>query len=403
MLNPRLAALTDYPFRRLDALIAGAEPPDGITRLMMSLGEPQGGAPTLIAEIVAAEAAGFGKYPAVAGTPDLRRAIAAWATRRYGLPDGFLDPETSVLAAAGTREALFATLQAVTPEVKDGARPVVLMPNPFYQVYAGGAVMAGAEPVFVPATAETGFQPDLAAVSPDLWRRASAAIVCSPANPQGTVLSEAAMLDLIRLARAHDAVLIADECYSEIWVETPPPGLLEVAAKHGLGLDNLLVMNSLSKRSGAPGLRAGFIAGDPKLIAGLLRMRTYSTGFLSPPLMAAATALWADEAHVEINRARYRASMAAAERILGPAFGWTMPAGGFFAWADVGDGEAAARRLWAEAGVKVLPGAYLSREGDPAHGFAPDNPGARYVRIALVHAPDVVEEGLTRIARTLAG
>ena len=216
--------------------------------------------------------------------------------------------------------------------MKDGARPVVLMPNPFYQVYAGGAVMAGAEPVFVPATAETGFQPDLAAVSPDLWRRASAAIVCSPANPQGTVLSEAAMLDLIRLARAHDAVLIADECYSEIWVETPPPGLLEVAAKHGLGLDNLLVMNSLSKRSGAPGLRAGFIAGDPKLIAGLLRMRTYSTGFLSPPLMAAATALWADEAHVEINRARYRTSMAAAERILGPAFGWTMPAGGFFAW-----------------------------------------------------------------------
>lgn len=403
MLNPRLASLTDYPFRRLDALLSGLTPPAGRPPLMMSLGEPQAGAPDLINRIVAADHDGFGRYPAVAGTVALRRSMAGWASRRFGLPDGFLDPETSILAAAGTREALFAAIQAVTPERKDGARPVVLMPNPFYQVYAGGAVMAGAEPVFVPATAQDGFQPDLAAVDAGLWRRASAAIICSPANPQGTVMPEDRMAALIDLARAHDAVLIADECYSEIWTDTPPVGLLEVAARRGLGLDNLLVVNSLSKRSGAPGLRAGFIAGDPRLIAGLLRMRTYSTGFLAPPLMAAATALWDDEDHVAAGRARYRRCMAAAGRILGPAFGWQVPAGGFFAWADVGDGEAAARRLWAEAGIKVLPGGYIARDGNPAHGFAADNPGARYIRIALVHTPDVVEDGLARIARTLAG
>jgi len=394
MLNPRLDLLTDYPFQRLAALLkapAGAEP------LVMSIGEPQHRPPSVVTEILAAQAAGWGKYPPMNGTPDFRKAVADWVTRRFSLPEGALNPETQVLPLAGTREGLYQIAQIVIAQTETGAKPpVVLLPNPFYQVYAGAALLAGAEPVFVPATKDTGFLPDFTALPEDILARTALAYLCTPANPQGAVASAAQLDAVVSLARQYDFVLAVDECYSEIYDNARPTGALEACLRQGSDFRNVVIFHSLSKRSSAPGLRSGFVAGDETIIAAFGRFRAYGGAAVPLPIIAASTALWKDEEHVEANRWAYRQKIDAAQEIFGTRFGFYRPEGGFFLWLNVGDGEDATRRLWEKAGIRVLPGGYLARPG--ADGV---NPGQPYIRVALVHDLETVCAGLTRMAEVL--
>ncbi|HLN25052.1 MAG TPA: aminotransferase class I/II-fold pyridoxal phosphate-dependent enzyme [Patescibacteria group bacterium] len=395
MLNPRLDLLTDYPFQRLSALLHGPAGDDA--PLVMSIGEPQHRPPAFVAEILAREAAGWGKYPPMTGTPEFRAAVARWLTYRFALPIGELDMDKHIIPLAGTREGLFQIAQLVCGGAMGGKPPVVLLPNPFYQVYAGAALLAGAEPVFVPATKDTGFLPDFAGLPKDILDRAALAYLCTPANPQGAVASLALLKDTIELARRHDFVLAVDECYSEIYEgDLAPAGALQACAELGGDYANVVVFHSLSKRSSAPGLRSGFAAGDARLIAAFGRLRAYGGAAIPLPILAASAALWRDEDHVEVNRGLYRNKFTIAHEILGDSLGFYRPQGGFFLWLDVGDGEKAALALWQKAGIRVLPGAYLARPG--ADGV---NPGQRYIRVALVHDLDTTRQGLTRLAEVL--
>lgn len=389
MHNSRLDGLTDYPFQRLNGLLADIPP--GGDPIAMSIGEPQHPAPSLFLDHLNQHADDWNKYPPTAGTSSYRSAVSAWLTKRFGLTDGWVDPDKNVLPVAGTREGLFMAATLAVPPEKNG-KPAVAMPNPFYQVYVGAAVMAGAEPVFVPATAQTGFQPDLSTLAEDVLNRVALAYFCSPANPQGSVADLERLKEAITLARAYDFVVVGDECYSEIYAEDPPPGLLQACSSLGDGLANVLVFNSLSKRSNVPGLRAGFVAGDPALIARLLTLRSHGGAVQPLPLMAAATALWADEKHVEDNRNLYRQKLEDAADIFGTHFGFTKPDGGFFLWLDVSDGESAAQALWRRGGIKVLPGCYLSRPDESG-----SNPGKRYIRVALVHDRGTTVNALSRM------
>lgn len=387
----RFSDLPDYAFPRLRALLAGI--PGGGPDIAMTIGEPQHGVPPFVADIIAAHAVEFGRYPPNDGTPALREAIAAWIGRRYGVT---VDPETQILALNGSREGLFATALALSPEDKAGKRPAILVPNPFYQAYGASALAAGADLVPVAATAETGFLPDYAALPAALLDRVTIAFVCSPSNPQGAVASTDYLAAIMALAERHDFRVIVDECYSEIYPAAPPPGALAVAAAGRVDPERVLVVNSLSKRSNAPGLRAGFAAGGPASIAALKRLRAYGGAPLPLPLQHAATALWQDEAHVTASRARYVAKFGVADRILGRMPGYRAPEGGFFLWLPVGDGEKAAVDLWRETGVRVLPGSYLGR----ATAEAP-NPGAPYIRVALVADTATIERGLAAIHQVL--
>lgn len=387
--------LTYHPFTRLNALLEGIPP--GGPPLSLALGEPQMAPPPMLADTLARHAADWGKYPLATGTAAFRQAVADWLGRRFALPAGLIDPHRHVIPAAGSREALFHIALATVPEAGRGRRPAVLMPNPFYHVYAGAAAVAGGEPVFLPARRETGFLPEPEAVPAALLGRTALAYVNSPSNPQGAVADPGYLQRWIRLGRRYGFVVAFDECYSEIWLDRPPPGALAAAAALGGDLAGILVFHSLSKRSGVPGLRSGFTAGDPVLLHRIAQLVNY--GGVAPPLpvLAASAALWADEAHVEAGRARYRECFAVAERLLGPRFGARRPGGGFFLWLPVGDGEVAARRLWAAAGLRVLPGAYMARPD--ASGA---NPGQPYIRIALVHEPATLAAALARLAETLA-
>lgn len=396
MLNPRVSDLPDYPFDRLRALFDGVTPPAGMKPLVLSVGEPRHKPPKTIAETLAANADLWGRYPAGDGTPEFRAAVADWLTRRYGLASGAVDPDRHVLPVAGTREALYLISALVVPQRKAGGAPVVAMPNPFYHVYGGAAAVAGAEPAYLPATAETGFLPDIAALDDGILERMALFYFCSPANPQGAVASIERLKDAVRLAREHDFVLVADECYAEIYDREPPAGALQACAALGQGFDNVLVFHSLSKRSSAPGLRSGFVAGDDKLIKPFKRLRNYVGPQVPLPAIAASTALWREETHVEANRALYREKFGLAQDILGGRFGFYRPAGGFFLWLDVGDGEAAARRLWSEAALRTLPGAYIGRPDANGH-----NPGERYLRLALVDDPETTAEALERLIKVL--
>ncbi len=393
-LDARLDGLPDYPFARLAKLLGAPARPDSI---VMSIGEPQHKPPAMVAEVLAANAALWGKYPPANGPDDLRRAVADWATRRYGLPAGLVNPDTAILPVAGTREALYLIAQAVCGD-RGGQRPLVLLPNPFYQVYAGAAVMAGAEPVFVPGAGGPASQPDFSVLPAEILDRTALAYVCSPANPQGSVADTALLERQVRTARRHGFVLAVDECYSEIWDKAPPPGALAACAALGEGLANVLVFNSLSKRSSVPGLRSGVVIGDERVIHAFARLRSYGGAATPLPIAAAAAALWRDEAHVRQSNDLYRAKLDAAERILGGRFGFTRPAGGFFLWLDVGDGEAAAVKLWREGNIRVLPGAYLAAE-DSEEG----NPGSRFIRVALVHDLATTEAALARLGEILGG
>ena len=389
----RFSKLPAYAFPRLRAALADI-PPGRSPALDLTLGEPRHPMPATLAETLAANLAGFAKYPANDGTPALLEAIAEWTERRHEVA---LDPATQILALNGTREGLFNALLALCPEAKGGKRPLVLMPNPFYPVYEVGTLAACAEPVHVPATAATGYLPDYAGLPPEVLDRTAIAVVCSPSNPQGAVASRAWWHELLQLAEKHDFRILSDECYSEIWRTAPPPGALELAAEAGCDPERVLAFNSLSKRSNMPGLRSGFVAGGPASIAELKRLRAYAGAPLPGPLQAVAAAAWADEAHVTASRALYAAKYAAADEILAGLPGYTPPEGGFFLWLPVpeGDGEAAAIRLWREAGVRVLPGGYLARTVNN------ETPGADHIRIAMVVPEDELRDALTRLCACL--
>ncbi|MBF0268053.1 MAG: aminotransferase class I/II-fold pyridoxal phosphate-dependent enzyme [Alphaproteobacteria bacterium] len=391
MLNPRLEQLADYPFTRLAALLNGLQP--GGEPLIMSIGEPQHAAPALLADALNASAHLWGKYPPVQGTPEFRASAGNWLKRRYGLPAQALDADKTILPVAGTREALYLAAQMCVPDSKRGHVPAVLIPNPFYQVYFGAAVLSGAEPVMVDAPQGV---PDFSLVPPSILERTALAYLCSPANPQGSVANLKQLEAAIATARQHGFVLAVDECYAEIWDMAPPPGALQAAWDLSKSFDNVLVFHSLSKRSSVPGLRSGFVAGDAKLIEAFSRLRSYGGATLALPVLSASTALWNDEAHVTENQRLYRAKLDLAERHLGRHPGFARPEGGFFIWLDVGDGEAAAKKLWQKTGIRVLPGAYLSRPS--ANGR---NPGAPFVRIALVHDLPTTDRALAAIAATL--
>ncbi|MDE3120543.1 MAG: aminotransferase class I/II-fold pyridoxal phosphate-dependent enzyme [Paracoccaceae bacterium] len=382
----RFSNLPDYAFPRLRTLLDAHKP--GGMPVAMTIGEPQHAQPDFVGEVIAANLDGFGKYPPNDGTPELLSAIAGWVRRRYGVT---LDESRQIMALNGTREGLFNALIAICPEQKGGQRPVVLVPNPFYQVYAVAALAIEAEPVYVPATAATGFLPDYASLPKDVLDRVAVAYLCSPSNPQGAVASRDYLVELIRLAEAHDFVIFADECYSEIWRTAPPPGALQVAAEIGADPERVFVFHSLSKRSNLPGLRSGFVAGGPQGMARIKQLRNYAGAPLPLPLQRVAERAWADEAHVDTSRALYQEKFRVADQVFAGIQGYQGPEGGFFLWLPVDDGEAAALKLWQETGVRVLPGAYLSRE------VMGDNPGKGYIRVAMVAPKDSMQQGLIRL------
>jgi len=383
----RFSKLPEYAFPRLRRLLDSHAPRGEV--IQMTIGEPRHAFPPWVAQVVADHASEFGKYPPNEGTPELRQAMADWVARRYGVT---LDPDTQIMGLNGTREGLFNAAVALCPEAKTGRTPAVLTPNPFYQVYAVAALSVGAEPVYVPATAETGFLPDYAALPPEVLDRTTIAYLCSPANPQGAVASREYWADLVALAEKHDFRIFADECYSEIYRDTPPPGALEVATARGADPERLLIFHSLSKRSNLPGLRAGFVAGGPRSIAAVKQLRAYSGAPVPLPLQRAAEMVWAEEVHVEQNRGLYHRKYDIADRVFAGVEGCGAPQAGFFLWLPVADGEEAALTLWRETGVRVLPGAYLSREVDG------ENPGRSYIRVAMVtDNEDELQRGLESI------
>jgi len=385
----RFSTLPDYAFPRLRALLDVHAP--GGDPIAMTIGEPRHPMPGFVSDILSENLGGFTKYPVNEGTPDLLGAISGWIARRYGVT---LTPDR-LMVLNGTREGLYNVAMALCPEQKAGKVPVVLTPNPFYQVYMVAALSVGAEPVFVPATAETGHLPDYASLPPEVLDRTALAYLCSPANPQGAVASRDDWRALLELAERHDFTVIADECYSEIYRETPPPGALEVAAEIGADPERLVVMNSLSKRSNLPGLRSGFVAGGPQSIARIRQLRNYAGAPCPLPLQAVAAAAWAEEAHVEESRALYAEKYAAADTVLADYPGYRSPEAGFFLWLPTEDGEAATLKLWRETGVRVLPGAYLSR--DTGGG----SPGDGYIRVAMVAPKDEMQRGLERLCDCL--
>jgi aspartate/methionine/tyrosine aminotransferase len=388
----RFSDLPDYVFPRLRGLLAGRAP--GAGPVDMSIGEPRHPMPDFVGETLAAHAQGLAKYPPNDGTPELREAIAGWIGRRYGV---FLDSERHVMALNGTREGLFNACLALCPERKGRGQAVVLIPNPFYQVYAVAARAAGAEPVYVPATAESGFLPNFGALDRRLLDRTAVCYLCSPANPQGSVASLDYWRSLLDLAEAHDFRIFADECYSEIWRDAPPPGALEAAQGTGADAERVVVFNSLSKRSNLPGLRSGFVAGGEKSLARLKQLRAYAGAPLPLPIQRVSERLWADEAHVAASLALYQEKFRIADEVFSGVLGYRGPEAGFFLWLPVEDGERAAIAAWEAAGVKVIPGAYLGR------AVRGENPGRGYVRAAMVGPAEEVRRGLTALRDVLYG
>jgi N-succinyldiaminopimelate aminotransferase len=390
-MNPDLARLHPYPFERLRQLLAGATPPAHLAPINLSIGEPRHPTPAFILEAYRKALPSVSSYPQTAGQPELREAIAAWVRRRYGLRQ--LDPGTQVLPVAGSREALFAFAQAAIDRSRTAR---VISPNPFYQIYEGAALLAGAQPLYLPTTAGNGFRMEFERLSPLDWAGVQLVYVCTPGNPTGRVMTLDEWGRLFELADRHGFIIASDECYSEIYFdeERPPLGALAAAAQLGRDrFERVVMFSSLSKRSNVPGMRSGFVAGDAELLRRFLLYRTYHGAALSPPVQAASMAAWNDEAHVVENRRLYAAKFDQATPVIAGALPCQRPDAAFYLWArtPIADTEYA-RRLFAERHVTVLPGSFLSREADGL------NPGAGFVRIALVATPDEVAEAAARIA-----
>lgn len=378
----RFSNLPEYAWPRLRALLDAHQP--GGDPLAMSLGEPRHPMPEFVSAVLAEHSEEFSKYPVNEGRPELLKAISDWIARRYGVTIG----ADQIIALNGTREGLFAAALMITPEVKNGGRSKVLIPNPFYSVYAVGTIAANAEPVFVSATEKTGFLPDFASLPADVLNQTALAYICSPSNPQGAIADRDYWQKMIALAETYDFKIVADECYAEIYRDMPPPGALEIAAGMGADPERVIVMHSLSKRSNLPGLRSGFAASGPNNIAQLRKLRSYAGAPLPMPVQAVSAAVWNDESHVEANRALYEEKYRIADDILGDVPGYHSPNAGFFLWLNTGDGEASALKLWKETGLRTLPGKYLSWEVDGA------DPGASYLRVALVAPKNDTIRGL---------
>ena len=393
-MNPRLDRLQPYPFERLARLLEGAAPPQALDLISLAIGEPQHAPPDAALDALTRALSGFSRYPATRGLPELRQAIADWLTRRFGLPAQSVDPDRHVMPVAGTREALFSFAQAVVRQ--PGA--IVAMPNPGYQIYEGAAFLAGAEPLYLDCPADTGFLPDLDAVTPAQWQACDLLYLCSPGNPTGAVAPLDYLQHALALAERHDFVIASDECYSEIYPDesAPPAGLLEAAAQAGnTEFTRCMVFHSLSKRSNLPGLRSGFVAGDAAVLGEYARYRTYHGSTLPLPTQAASIAAWQDENHVRDNRAAYREKFAAVQPVLGAVMDVPEPQGAFYLWPALkrGDDEAFTRRALVEQAVRVVPGRYLARESGGR------NPGENRLRLSLVAETQACREAAERLAR----
>jgi len=375
-MNPDLDLLKPYPFERLRQLFAGADKPAG-QPLNLGMGEPQHAAPAFVLEALADALPQLRSYPATRGLPELRQAVASWLQRRFGLEA--VDPEAQVLPVTGTREALFSIAQAVVDRRRD---PLVISPNPFYQIYEGAALLAGAQLELLDCEPQRGYLPDYAAVDNDTWQRCQLLYLCNPGNPSGAVTPLETLVQVVELAQEHDFVIAADECYSEIYRDEarPPPGLLQAAQAAGVtDYHNCLVFHSLSKRSNLPGLRSGFVAGDAGLLQRYLAYRTYHGCAMPVHHQIASTAAWSDEAHVRENRGLYNSKFEQVMARLAGTLPLQMPEAGFYLWPDLGvDDEAMALELYRRYNLTTLPGQYLGR--DSGNG----NPGFGHLRIALV-------------------
>jgi N-succinyldiaminopimelate aminotransferase len=391
-MNQDLNKLQPYPFEKLARLKAGIEPPAGLDHIALSIGEPKHAAPQFVAEEILTHLHGLANYPTTKGLPELRQAIVDWLISRFQLPAGSVDAERHVIPVNGTREALFAFAQAV---VERSADPLVLMPNPFYQIYEGAALLSGAEPYYLNCTADNNYLPDFDAVPEQVWQRCQLIYLCSPGNPTGAVIGRETMQQLIELADKHDFIIASDECYSEIYPDeaNPPLGLLQVAAQMGRDdYKRCVVFHSLSKRSNLPGMRSGFVAGDAEVIQKFLLYRTYHGCAMQPYHQAASVKAWRDEEHVQHNRELYREKFNAVLNILGNTLEVAQPDASFYLWPRTSiDDTEFAQRLYAEQNVTVLPGSYLSRD---AHGV---NPGNNHVRMALVAPLDECVDAANRI------
>lgn len=387
-MNPNLAHLHPYPFEKLRSLLQGADT-SSLTPLAFSIGEPQHPAPQQVLDELAAQLGGINKYPSTQGLPSLRHAISAWIARRFGAT---INADSQVLPVNGTREALFSFAQAV---IDPTTAPLVVMPNPFYQIYEGAALLAGGSPHYLACDASNGLKPDFDAVTADVWERCQLLYICSPGNPTGAVIDSEQLKRLIKLADKHDFIIASDECYSEIYDSVAPVGLLEACVQ--LGRDDFarcVVFHSLSKRSNLPGLRSGFVAGDAQLLNSFLRYRTYHGCAMPIPHQLASISAWGDELHVEANRALYRDKFSAVLDILQPVMAVSAPDAGFYLWPQTPiDDQTFARELKRQQNLTLLPGSLLSRALDNI------NPGANRVRMALVAPLDECIEGAQRLRR----
>ncbi len=393
-MNPDLNRLQPYPFQRINELKAGITPPADMPLVSLAIGEPKHPTPQIILDAMQKSLSGLAHYPLTKGMPELRESITAWLTRRFKLPENSLNTETQVIPVNGTREALFSFAQAVIDRSKNAK---ILMPNPFYQIYEGAAFLSGAEPVYLACTADNNFNPDFDAVDDATWDACQLIYLCSPGNPTGAVVSAEQIKQLLALAEKHDFIIASDECYSEIYLDenNPPVGLLEVAAQVGnTDYKRCVVFHSLSKRSNAPGLRSGFIAGDAEILTKFLLYRTYHGCAMPPPTQITSIAAWNDEAHVLDNRNQYREKFTAVLDILSPIMEVKKPDASFYLWAGVTtDDETFTRDLYAQQHLNVVPGSYLSRD---VNGI---NPGAKRIRMALVATLDECVEAANRIKK----
>jgi len=397
MLNPNLSRVPESCWRKLDRLLGHLAPPDGVEPIKFQVGDPEHPIPAFMLEEINEHQSGFGAYSPITGTPALRAAITGWLGRRYGLSSDMLLDDEHVMPVAGLREAMYLIGIVVVPRQKAGAQPIVAIPDPFYHSYVGAAASLGAEPLLLPAVAENGFLPDFAALPETTLDRLAAVYLCTPANPQGVAANANYLRRQIEAAREHDFVLLVDECYADIYIGKPPTGILEVAAAMGGDVRNVLAFHSLSKRSNVPGLRSGFVAGDASLLSEFKKLRDYGGVAIPLPVQAASAALWNDDEHADSSRRLYEPKFEAAAKTFGNRFGFYKPDGGMFLWLNVGDCETAARELWTRAGVRVMPGRYMSE--CTADGSCP---GAGYLRVALVPDLKTTAEGLERMEAVLS-